>query len=124
MTDQARPNFAWAELRCKCGCGAQWISPGALDKLQALRDRIGKPVVVHSAARCPAYNRRVGGAPQSQHISVASKPSRAFDVSVAGMTPADVARIAAEVGFDGIGLYDTFTHMDDRGYPARWDMRS
>ena len=101
----ARPNFSWSELRCKCGCGAQWISSPALDKLQALRERVGKPVVVHSAARCRDYNAKVGGKDQSQHISTADKPGRAFDVSIAGMTPDQVAREAEAVGFLGIGVY-------------------
>jgi hypothetical protein len=26
--------------------------------------------------------------------------------------------------FDGLGRYDTFTHIDSRGSGARWDMRT
>ena len=28
------------------------------------------------------------------------------------------------IGFDGIGLYDTFIHLDLRGGVARWDNRT
>ena len=34
-----------------------------------------------------------------------------------------VADIAEKL-FDGVGRYDTFTHVDSRGLRARWDMRT
>jgi zinc D-Ala-D-Ala carboxypeptidase len=56
------PNFSAAEIACR-GTGAIKINTEAMDKLQALRDRLGKPLVVRSAYRSPEHNHAVGGAP-------------------------------------------------------------
>jgi hypothetical protein len=51
----------------------------ALDKLQALRDRLGKPLIVRSAYRSPEHNRTVGGARASKHMD-----GTAFDIAGTG----------------------------------------
>lgn len=55
------PNFSSAEIACR-GTGQIKLHPEALDKLQALRERLGKPLIVRSAYRSPEHNRAVGGA--------------------------------------------------------------
>ena len=125
----ARPNFKWSELRCKgcdgtCSFSTQGqpighIANAALDKLQQLRLTLRKPVTVLSAARCPLHNVRVGGAPFSQHRSTDVRASTAFDVHV-DMPLKAIVEAAEDVGFGGIGTYNTFIHMDDRGTVARW----
>ena len=45
----------------------------------------------------------------------------ATDIVVAGMTPGEVQDACEK--FDGLGRYDSFTHVDSRGYKARWDLR-
>ena len=57
------PNFSPAEIAC-WGTGKLLVNEPALDKLQALRDRLGKPLIVRSAYRSPEHNRAVGGATQ------------------------------------------------------------
>lgn len=44
------------------GHGKLLVNAPALDKLQALHDQLGKPVIVRSAYRSPEHNRAVGGA--------------------------------------------------------------
>ena len=61
------PSFSPAEIACR-GTGAIKINTEAMDKLQALRDRLGKPLIVRSAYRSPEHNRAVGGAPASKHM--------------------------------------------------------
>ena len=46
-------NFSPAEIACR-GTGKLLINEPALDKLQVLRDRLGKPLIVRSAYRSPA----------------------------------------------------------------------
>ncbi|WP_372521356.1 D-Ala-D-Ala carboxypeptidase family metallohydrolase [Pararhodobacter marinus] len=54
----------------------------AMDKLQALRDRLGKPLIVRSAYRSPEHNRAVGGAPGSKHMQ-----GTAFDIAMSNHDP-------------------------------------
>src|SRR5690606_5153448 len=51
-------NFSPAEIACR-GTGAIRVHEEALDKLQALRDRLGKPLIVRSAYRSPQHNRAI-----------------------------------------------------------------
>jgi hypothetical protein len=50
------PNFSPRELACK-GTGTLLINEDALDKLQTLRKRLGKPLIIRSAYRSPQHNR-------------------------------------------------------------------
>ena len=89
-------NFSPAEIACR-GTGQLKLHPEALDKLQALRDRLGKPLIVRSAYRSPEHNRDVGGAQRSKHmIGAASRPSapEAFVPAFAAL-PSPLTRTAA-----------------------------
>ena len=85
------------------------INEPALDKLQALRDRLGKPLIVRSAYRSPEHNRAVGGASRSKHLDGA-----AFDIAMTNHDPVVFAAAAREVGFLGFGFYPRsgFMHVD------------
>ena len=112
--DAARwPNFSPFEpnLACPC-CGEFWFDPAMLDGLQAIRDAAG-PIRVTSGHRCAIHNAQVGGAPLSQHKTVA------WDIALAGLDRAAVYRAAAEAGFTGFGFAVSFLHVDG-GRPRRW----
>jgi zinc D-Ala-D-Ala carboxypeptidase len=102
------PNFSPAEIACR-GTGAIKINTEAMDKLQVLRDRLGKPLIVRSAYRSPEHNRRVGGAPRSKHMD-----GTAFDTAMSNHDPTSFAVAAREVGFLGFGYYPRsgFMHID------------
>ena len=70
-------NFSPAEIACR-GDGSIKINEDALDCLQALRDLLGKPMIVLSGYRSPEHNRRDGGARASKHME-----GTAFDISMA-----------------------------------------
>ena len=108
--------FKDSELTCSCGCG-MLPDKKAVDKLYALRLIYNKPLTVTSAARCPNYNKRIGGAATSQHIT-----GKAFDLAVPPEDEWEVIRIAQAVGFKGIGLNNNkFIHVDDRDtQPTMW----
>jgi zinc D-Ala-D-Ala carboxypeptidase len=101
-------NFSPAEIACR-GTGALKLVPEALDKLQALRDRLGKPLILRSAYRSPAHNRAVGGAKVSKHMD-----GTAFDIAMSNHDPAAFEAAAREVGFLGFGFYPRsgFMHID------------
>ena len=112
--------FSDQELACKC-CGnlpEQGVDPRLLQVLDAIRERVGGPVEISCAYRCPSHNAEVGGVPNSQHVE-----GCAADVLCPGdMSVNELAQIAEDCGADGIGKYydSLFVHVDTRGYAARW----
>jgi zinc D-Ala-D-Ala carboxypeptidase len=120
-TAQATVSFKWAELACKCGCRTAYVEEEALEKLQQLRDFLGKPITINSASRCPIHNAKVGGAPKSQHRSTETSPSTAFDILLGNLDKEEVISAARAVGFKGLGInYKTFVHVDNRDTLAIW----
>ena len=109
------PDFSPEEIACR-GDGTIRINEPALDKLQALRDRLGVPLIVHSAYRSPDYNRKVGGAKHSMHLQGA-----AFDISMANHDPVSFEGAARAVDFTGFGFYprQNFMHVDT-GRARQW----
>ena len=101
-------NFAAAEIACR-GTGKLLINTDAMDKLQALRDRLGKPLIVRSAYRSPEHNRAVGGATRSKHME-----ATAFDIAMSNHDPVAFEAAARAVGFLGFGFYPRsgFMHID------------
>lgn len=107
-------NFRAGEFFCKCGsCNNQLVNVDHVKKLQLLRDLIEEPIKITSGYRCPEHNKSVGGSSNSQHTL-----GNATDIQVNNLDIEVLANIC-EV-FDGLGRYDTFTHIDSRGYKARW----
>ena len=102
------PDFSPAEIACR-GTGRLLINEAALDKLQALRDRLGKPLIVRSGYRSPEHNKAVGGAVRSKHLEGA-----AFDIAMRNHDPHAFEAAARAVGFKGFGFYPRsgFIHID------------
>ena len=110
-------NFSPKEIACK-GDGSIIIDYDAMDKLQAFRTLARTPVIINSAYRSPSYNKRVGGAPRSQHLQ-----GKAFDIQIGKtLTRAKIHRLAKQAGFTGFGDYNTFVHIDTAN-PRYWDLR-
>jgi zinc D-Ala-D-Ala carboxypeptidase len=101
-------NFSPGEIACR-GTGQLKLHAQALDRLQALRDRLGKPLILRSAYRSPEHNRAVGGAPRSKHMD-----GTAFDIAMGNHDPVAFEAAAREVGFLGFGYYPRsgFMHID------------
>ena len=102
------PSFSPAEIACR-STGKLLINEPALDKLQSLRNRLGKPLIVRSAYRSPRHNRAVGGAKASKHTD-----GIAFDIAMSNHNPAAFTEAARAVGFLGFGTYPRsgFMHID------------
>jgi uncharacterized protein YcbK (DUF882 family) len=116
---QITKNFASTEFDCSCKypeCQSTILDVAHIELLQKKREEWNKPVKITSAYRCQRHNKDVGGASQSRHIL-----SDATDIQVVGMTPDQVADSCES--FDGLGRYNTFTHIDSRGSKSRWDFR-
>lgn len=102
--------FRLDEFQCPC-CKRVMLHPLLLTKLELLRERIAKPVIITSGFRCPTYNQEVGGVKNSYHLL-----GMAADIHVPGVSLAGVLTLAEEIGFKGIGFYPArnFLHLDIR----------
>ena len=106
--------FSREEFACKCGCGLDKVDAELLNILNLIRKKFGR-TSVSSGCRCPTYNAKIGGAEDSRHIHC-----DAADITCENGTPKEVADYAEELGVDGIGRYRGWTHIDTRGFKARW----
>jgi len=109
-------HFVLEEFSCKCGCKGVILNCELIQKLERLRERFKKPIIVHSGYRCKKHNTIVGGAINSQHLL-----GTAADITISGISPESVAKASRELGFGGIGVYGSFTHVDVRKLPAYWN---
>jgi uncharacterized protein YcbK (DUF882 family) len=115
---QLTPHFRLSEfLRHEDPMPPPWVLDNIArlaQRLQAVRDILGKPMRLHSGYRTEHHNQSVGGAKRSLHLA-----GMAADVSVSGVAPAELQRLLKNWS-GGMGLYANYTHLDIRPYRARW----
>jgi len=122
---QLTKNFAMEEFNCRDG---RKVPPQYMANvrelaanLQVLRDEIGEAIHINSSYRPPDYNKRIGGAKNSQHLTAS-----AADITAKSYTPKKLAALieklikAGRMKQGGIGIYPGFVHYDIRGKRARW----
>lgn len=103
-------NFNREEFACQ-HCGAEGIDERLVRKLQELRGRYGKPMVVTSGYRCPDHPaERRKSAPGTHVLGLAA------DIAVDRGDAYQLLKLALELGFKGIGLQQKgvgrFIHLD------------
>lgn len=110
-------NFRVREFACTDGSDAVFVSGELVELLQKIRDHFKKPVIINSAYRTHSKNQQVDGAAYSQHLY-----GTAADISISGVSPKAVADFAGTLmpRSGGIGIYQTFTHVDVRAARSRW----
>lgn len=107
---QISKNFKVKEFRCRDGSDKIIVDIDFVaDKLQTIRNHFDAPITINSAYRTQDYNKKVGGASKSYHLT-----GQAFDIVVSGHTPLEVAQYAQMLGINGIIQYNTFVHVDNR----------
>lgn len=114
------PHFRIAEMECNhCGSmGGHTVHQELLAALEDCRAYFGDiPITINSGYRCKTHNTNVGSNEASQH-----RVAKAADIVVKDTLAADVATYleSKDPGRWGIGRYNSFTHIDVRGVPARW----
>jgi len=117
-------NFSLSEFECKCGCKMPAFVEENIkelaENLQVLRNVVGK-LDLTNAYRCKEHNADVGGSTNSQHLK-----GKAADIKSKDFSSSEIATIADDLmksekfKIGGVGIYNTFTHVDIRGTRARW----
>ena len=100
------------------GSGIEKMDQELVIILDKIRESYGKPIRINSAYRSSKWNKRVGGSSLSQHLK-----GRAVDIPISNQEDGDELErlFITEAGENnGIGRYNTFIHVDIRGYKARW----
>ncbi|MDO8632197.1 MAG: D-Ala-D-Ala carboxypeptidase family metallohydrolase [Phycisphaerales bacterium] len=117
-------HLSWKELGCHDGTPypSEWRVTRAVPlaiEFERIRAAVGQSIVVGSAYRTPAWNRKVGGAPRSRHME-----GRALDLDPPkGWTLARFYAVIREVVgrpesmIYGLGRYPRFVHIDIRQMP-------
>lgn len=118
---QLSTHFHLREFDCHCtreDCDITLVDSDLIEELEIVRGHLGA-LGIMSGYRCQKHNRAEGGKKGSYHLL-----GKAADVQpkeVKASFCADVAeRVSARFRHGGIGRAETFTHLDVRGYKARW----
>ena len=122
-------NFNRMEFACRCGCGFGAapgdVNPVLAEHLQAIRDRLGVPLLIASGCRCAEHNASVGGVRSSQHLlGNAADVFCALSLGALHAAVLDHLREADPAGEAfGVGVYHAgnFIHFDVRRHGARWE---
>lgn len=106
MSDFFKPH----ELCCK-HCGEGGFKQQTLDKLNDLRRLYQKPIVLHSAYRCPEHNIAIGA-------TQVHSTGQAVDIQCDSAEAFELMRLAVLVKFTGVGVSqrkgrERFLHLDD-----------
>ena len=120
------PNFTWAEVLGGFQPDERFWKH--MMGLQQLRDWWDAPLRITSGFRSQKHNEYIGGAKKSQHMIFATDiiPSvKSHHLKKQNLPKAleMIADKADDLGFNGIGKYDLFVHLDMRGKKSHWDNR-
>jgi uncharacterized protein YcbK (DUF882 family) len=118
------PHFLLSELACHNG---EPVPEKYLDNARAICERaevlrraIGGPLIVVSGYRSPSYNRRIGGATRSQHMTASALDLVSRTMSAAKLRAIYLELIKGGKVLDGgVGTYPGFLHIDI-GPARRW----
>ena len=86
----------------------QMMDNTLLEMLDEVRDKFDKPIHINSGFRTPAHNEAVGGTENSSHLK-----GLAVDINCnTSKDKFDLVNCLLDVGFNRIGIANTFIHAD------------
>ena len=109
-------SFSKLEVMCPCSCGADNISPVLIEKLQKVRNIIGRPIIITSGVRCEFYNASIKASMNSSHIPDDYGIGNAVDIVCPNSKDryelVEVTqKFFTRIGISG-GSYGGFIHLD------------
>ena len=119
---QITPHFKVREFACSDGSDVVFVATSLVDILEAIRVHFGRPMTITSGYRTVSYNASIkNSSKKSQHCN-----GLAADIQVEGHTPVEVYDYACSLLGDhgGVGIYNTFVHVDVRASKSRFDYRT
>lgn len=115
-------HFKLREFKCNDNSRVVVLNDELVTVLETARLHFGKAIKINSGYRTVAYNSALkNSSPNSQHTH-----GNAADIVVSDVKPIDVYNYFNETYPDsyGVGIYNTFVHIDVRPSKARWDCRT
>jgi len=124
-----KPNFSPAEFVCRDGTAypSKWIGSRLarlIAVLEVIRAAAGCRIFIVSGYRTEAYNRKIGGARQSRHVT-----GEAADIRAEALNAADLHALILSLynggkldDLGGLGAYPNWVHVDvrDGARLVRW----
>ena len=109
-------NFSKLEIMCPCSCGADKISSILIEKLQKVRNIIGRPIVITSGVRCEFYNASIKASMNSSHLPDEHGVGQAVDIACLNSKDRYELVEVAQKFFRRVGIsqgsYGGFVHLD------------
>lgn len=124
-------NFRVREFRCHDGTDTVLISPETVEVLEQVRAyyrKNGYPratIVINSGYRTRSWNKRIGGASRSEHVTgravdfIVRDPGKGIVSPLKVYNDLNTGVILGRTHRGGLGSYRTFTHIDS-GATRRW----
>ena len=115
-------DFAVREFACHDGSDTILIDSALVKYIQRIRNWAGAPIIISSGYRTPAYNKKIGGAPNSYHTRGQAADIYAKDCK---KTISEIARYAQAIGVPGIEKNEdsNYVHIDTRSKRYYWNHR-
>ena len=121
-TEMISEHFGVWEFKCKDNSRVIVLDKALVELLEKVRAHFKRPVIINSGYRTVQYNSRLpNSSPKSQHTL-----GKAADIRVTGVSPVNVYAYLNQLypNSHGLGIYNTFVHVDVREKKSRWDYRS
>ena len=120
--EQLSPHFKAHEFRCSDLSRVIVLDKALVELLEIIRTHYNKPLHINSGYRTVQYNASLkNSSPKSQHIL-----GKAADIWLNDISPKQLYSWlnSKYPNSLGLGIYDTFVHVDVREGKSRWDYRT
>ena len=121
-TEKISPHFGVWEFKCKDNSRVIVLDKALIELLEIIRLHYNKSLHINSGYRTVQYNASLkNSSPKSQHIL-----GKAADIWLNDVSPKQLYSWldSSYPNSLGIGIYDTFVHVDVREGKSRWDYRT